>query len=70
VHIVYHPGPDQIPESDAEFSRDSIAERRQAGYADLKQAIAKAPWLTEMLPAHLGVLIHRVEHGQVTTVPV
>jgi NTE family protein len=70
VHIVYHPGPDQIPESDAEFSRDSIAERRQAGYADLKQAIAKAPWLTEMLPAHLGVLVHRVEHGQVTTVPV
>jgi NTE family protein len=69
VHIIYRPGPDQIPESDAEFSRDSIAERRRAGYADLKRAIAKAPWLTQALPAHLGVLVHRVENGQVTTTP-
>jgi NTE family protein len=68
VHIIYRPGPDQIPESDAEFSRDSIAERRRAGYDDLKGAIAKAPWLTEKLPAHPGVLVHRVENGQVATV--
>jgi NTE family protein len=68
VHIIYRPGPDQIPESDAEFSRDSIAERRRAGYDDLKRAIAKAPWLTEKLPAHPGVLVHRVENGQVATV--
>lgn len=70
VHVIYHPGPDQIPESDAEFSRESIAERRHAGYADLKGAIAKAPWLTEALPAHLGVLVHHVENGRVTTEPV
>jgi len=25
--------------------------------------------LTEKLPAHLGVLVHRVENGQVTSVP-
>lgn len=68
VHVIYHPGPDQIPESDVEFSRDSIAERRRAGYADLKGAIAKAPWLAEKSPAHLGALVHRVENGQVTTV--
>jgi NTE family protein len=67
VHIIYHPGPDQVPESDAEFSRESIAERRRAGYADLKGAIAKAPWLSEEVPAHLGVLVHHVENGRVTT---
>ncbi|WP_043284253.1 patatin-like phospholipase family protein [Paraburkholderia oxyphila] len=67
VHVVYRPGPDQVPGSDAEFSRESIAERRAAGYADLKAAISKKPWLTEKSPAHLGVVVHRVENGRVTT---
>jgi NTE family protein len=69
VHVVYHPGPDQIPNSDAEFSRASIAERRAAGYRDLQAAIKAQPWLQQEVPAHLGALVHRVEHGQVTTLP-
>ncbi|MBP0588165.1 patatin-like phospholipase family protein [Paraburkholderia sp. LEh10] len=69
VHVTYHPGPDQIPNSDAEFSRASIAERREAGYRDLKAAIADAPWLRQELPAHLGALVHRVERQRVTTLP-
>jgi NTE family protein len=67
VHVVYRPGADQVPGSDAEFSRESIDERRAAGYADLEAAISKAPWLTEKSPSHLGVVVHRVENGQVTT---
>jgi len=31
VHIVSRPGADQIPNNDAVFSRNSIAERRAAG---------------------------------------
>ncbi|MFL9909122.1 patatin-like phospholipase family protein [Paraburkholderia sp. RL17-337-BIB-A] len=67
VHVVYRPAPDQVPGSDAEFSRESIAERRAAGYADLKAAISRKPWLTEKSQAHLGVVVHRVENGLVTT---
>jgi NTE family protein len=44
VHIVYRPSADQIPNSDAEFSRSSIAERREAGYRDMRAALAAAPW--------------------------
>ncbi|MFK4448509.1 hypothetical protein ABH944_008615, partial [Caballeronia udeis] len=67
VHVVYRPGPDQLPGSDAEFSRESIAERRAAGYADLRAAISRKPWFTEKSQAHLGVVVHRVENGLVTT---
>lgn len=67
VHVVYRPGADQVPGSDAEFSRESITERRAAGYADLKAALGKKPWLTEQSQAHLGVVVHRVENGVVTT---
>jgi len=67
VHIIYSPGPDQIPNSDAEFSRSSITERREAGYLDMKAALADEPWhRREMLP-HLGVVVHRVEQRKVTT---
>jgi len=69
VHIIYHPGADQIPNSDAEFSRASIAERRAAGYRDLRAAIAQEPWLRQELPAHLGALVHRVQNERVTTLP-
>jgi NTE family protein len=67
VHIIYHPGPDQIPNSDAEFSRTSIAERRAAGYRDLKAAIDAAPWLFRDLPPDACALVHRVENAKVTT---
>ena len=63
VHIVYRPGADQIPHSDAEFSRSSIAERREAGYRDMRAALAAEPWLRQERPAHLGALVHRVERG-------
>jgi NTE family protein len=67
VHIVYRPGEDQIPNSDAEFSRSSIAERREAGYRDMRAALTAEPWLRQQMPAHLGALVHRVEHGRVIT---
>jgi len=63
VHIVYRPGADQIPNSDAEFSRSSIAERREAGYRDMRAALAAEPWPRQERPAHLGALVHRVERG-------
>jgi NTE family protein len=69
VHIVYHPGEDQIPNSDAEFSRRSIAERREAGYRDMRVALAAEPWLRQEMPAHLGALVHRVERGRTVTRP-
>ncbi len=69
VHIVYRPSEDQIPNSDAEFSRRSIAARREAGYHDMRAALAAEPWLRQPLPAHLGALVHRVERGQVLTRP-
>jgi len=63
VHIVYRPGADQIPNSDAEFSRSSIAERREAGYRDMRAALAAEPWPRQERPAHLGALVHWVERG-------
>jgi NTE family protein len=67
VHIIYRPTADQISASDAEFSRTSIAERRAAGHRDMTAALAAAPWKQQAMPAHLGALVHRVEHGDVTT---
>ena len=63
------PGAAQIANSDAEFSRSSIAERRAAGYRDMQAALAAEPWLRQEMPAHLGALVHRVEQGTVTTRP-
>lgn len=69
VHIVYRPTAEQIPNSDAEFSRSSIAERRAAGYRDMCAALSAEPWLRQEMPAHLGALVHRVERQKVTTRP-
>ena len=69
VHIIYHPDADQIPNSDAEFSRSSIAERREAGYRDMTAALAAQPWLRHEMPAHLGAVVHRVERERVMTRP-
>ncbi|WP_158501629.1 patatin-like phospholipase family protein [Vitiosangium sp. GDMCC 1.1324] len=44
VHLVYKRGADQTGDSDAEFSRWSIEERRQAGYRDMKRVLELAPW--------------------------
>jgi len=69
VHIVYRPSADQIPNSDAEFSRSSIAARREAGYRDMRAALAAAPWQHQEMPVHLGALVHRVELAKVSTRP-
>jgi NTE family protein len=69
VHILYRPVPDPIANSDAEFSRSSIAERRAAGYRDMQAALQAEPWLQQEVPAHLGALVHRVENQVVTTRP-
>jgi len=67
VHIVYHPTADPIPNSDAEFSRASIRERRLAGHADMQRAIAAAPWFRREKPPHRGATVHRVADETVTT---
>jgi NTE family protein len=67
VHIVYRPDGAILPNSDAEFSRGSIAERRAAGYRDMQTALAAAPWMRQPKPAHGAALVHRVERGTVTT---
>jgi NTE family protein len=69
VHIVYRSAADQLPNSDAEFSRSSIAERRAAGHHDMQVALTAAPWLRRELPEQLGALVHRVERGTVVTRP-
>jgi len=69
VHIVYRPESGQIPNSDAEFSRSSIAGRRMAGYHDMKVALTAEPWLRQAMPPHRGAVVHRVERGSVTTAP-
>jgi NTE family protein len=69
VHITYRPEPDQISTSDAEFSRESIADRSDAGYRDMKRAIAAAPWFQPTTPAPLGAVIHCVDKAGVKTLP-
>ncbi|HUN42702.1 MAG TPA: patatin-like phospholipase family protein [Acetobacteraceae bacterium] len=69
VHIIYHPEAGQIPNSDVEFSRSSIAERRAAGYRDMQVALAAEPWQRTEKAAHLGALVHRVERQTVRTLP-
>jgi NTE family protein len=66
LHVVYHPGKDQIPNSDAEFSRSSIAERRAAGYRDMAAALATKPW-ERPLPTYALAMVHRHENGQAVT---
>lgn len=67
IHIVYHPEEDQIPASDAEFSRGSIAARRAAGLADMRRALAEQPWHRLPNAPHLGCMVHRVTAGSVDT---
>jgi hypothetical protein len=52
-----------------EFSRPSIAERRQAGLRDVTRAIEQAPWFKHRKPAHLKAVVHKVHDGAVTTRP-
>jgi NTE family protein len=81
LHIIYQPGRDQIPNSDAEFSRASIEERREAGYRDMRALLAQRPWQAPAAPAapaalaasrevpsqRGGAVLHRVRQGRVET---
>ena len=60
VHIIYHPEEDQIPSSDAEFSRASIAARRLAGLTDMRRTLAEKPWSRTENSPHVGCMVHRV----------
>jgi NTE family protein len=74
-HIIYQPGRDQIPNSDAEFSRASIEARREAGYRDMKALLAQQPWrqpaaalaASREVPPPGGAVLHRVRQGRVET---
>ncbi len=68
VHIIYHPDEDQIPSSDAEFSRASIAQRRSAGLADMRRTLAEKPWRRVDKPPHVGCMVHRVTRDGVKTI--
>ncbi|MBV8092706.1 MAG: patatin-like phospholipase family protein [Acetobacteraceae bacterium] len=67
VHIIYHPDKNEISSSDAEFSRPSIAARYEAGLADMRHALASAPWFEHEKPPHLGCVIHRASRGKIET---
>ena len=69
VHIIYHPGADQISASDAEFSRGSIAERREAGLRDMRRALAEEPWQRTLHARHYGCAVHRVTKDGIETLP-
>ncbi len=66
VHLIYQPTADQTPWSDAEFSRGSIAARREAGYRDMLAALDSRCWRVPK-PAHVAARIHCVESGEVVT---
>jgi NTE family protein len=66
VHLIYHPGPDQVPQSDTEFSRPSIEARRAAGYDDMTLALAQAPWRQDR-GEHVGAVVHRVRAGRLVS---
>lgn len=69
VHLTYHPGEAEIPASDAEFSRASIAARRAAGQADMERALQASPWSKTAPRPQLAAMVHCVSGDSVTTLP-
>ena len=73
VHICYERSANQIANSDAEFSRASLAERMAHGYEDMRHALELSPWEQSpdavsfsaegLDPAHFAA-VHRVAHGR------
>jgi NTE family protein len=66
VHIIYRPDSDQISQSDAEFSRRSIEERRNAGYNDMMFALKQKPW-SKHVPQYVGAVVHQVRGGKISS---
>ncbi|WNG17568.1 patatin-like phospholipase family protein [Cystobacter fuscus] len=71
IHLTYQRGEHQIDNSDAEFSRASIAERRADGYRDMKKALETFPWTQRTAPEGMpqafsgddgdeGAVVHRL----------
>ena len=52
-----------------QFSSSSIAERLEAGYRDMRAALAAERWLRQERPAHLGAAGAPGGAGMVTTRP-
>jgi NTE family protein len=69
VHVIYQPGPSVIPNSDAEFSRSSIARRQDAGYRDMRAILAERPWDGRQRAGlgRGGVVLHRMREGALNT---
>ena len=67
VHIVHRPAGPQLPSVDAEFSRVLIAERRQAGFDDLRKALEAAPWASHETGPRGGAIVHRVSADGIFT---
>lgn len=67
VHVVHRPAGPQLPSVDAEFSRVLIAERRQAGYDDLRKALDAAPWAAHETGPRGGAIVHQVSADGIVT---
>ncbi|MBF0294329.1 MAG: patatin-like phospholipase family protein [Magnetococcales bacterium] len=67
LHLIYHPNPDQITNSEAEFSRPSIADRRKAGYEDMQRLLAEDPIRRDVRQHPGEIIIHRYHKGQTTS---
>jgi NTE family protein len=65
VHIAFHSADDQFANSDVDFSRSGIEERRASGYRDMLAALDAEPWLTARHPTHAGARVHSVTKGRV-----
>ncbi|MBV8231745.1 MAG: DUF3734 domain-containing protein, partial [Planctomycetaceae bacterium] len=74
--IIYEPRRDQIPMSDAEFSRPSIADRRAAGYSDMMSCLRQKPWLSPVgeeaesedrgAVAPAGAVVYEARRGRIS----
>ncbi|AXK40397.1 patatin-like phospholipase family protein [Crenobacter cavernae] len=67
VHITYQPTADQSSFSDAEFSRSSIAKRRDAGFQDMRHALQQAPWTRSEGQGAAKAVLHKVRGGEVSS---
>ncbi|MCG6551989.1 MAG: patatin-like phospholipase family protein [Candidatus Magnetominusculus sp. LBB02] len=63
VHIVYDAPPYEVPTMDCEFSKTSIEDRSEHGYADMKETLIECPWLAAKA-AHVGSRVYKCVGGQ------
>jgi len=66
VHLIYRGGPDELESTDYEFSRASIKERWQRGYADVMRIDEHPEWLIASTP-ELGVRVYDVHEPEKRT---